>query len=34
VIENSYGWGYRMDPDQVKELKDIVNNKKKGKKSK
>ena len=34
VIENSYGWGYRMDPDQVKELKDIVNNKKKAKKSK
>ena len=34
VIENSYGWGYRMDPDQVKELKDIVNSKKKAKKSK
>ena len=34
VIENSYGWGYRMDPDQVKELKDVANNKKKAKKDK
>lgn len=34
VIENSYGWGYRMDPEQVKELKDVANNKKKGKKDK
>lgn len=28
VIENIYGWGYGMPPDQVKELKDIMNGKK------
>lgn len=29
TIENSYGWGYQITPEQLKEIKDIVNNKKK-----
>ena len=33
-IENSYGWGYQISPDTLKEIKDVVNGKKKAKKSK
>jgi DNA-binding response OmpR family regulator len=32
-IENSYGWGYHITPETLKEIKDVVNTKK-GKKKK